>query len=392
MRVLLVASRFPLPPWRGNQLRTLQWLDALADDDRLLLCPPGGGASGDAGVGADTVALPRGLLGSGAGLAAAVLGGRPAQEGIYVSGAARRRVVDALAEWRPDVAVVQMVRCAWAADEIHRVRPGLPLLFDAIDSMTLHYRRAAESTHPLLRPAYRIEAERCSRREGELVRRAAVTTAVSRRDLDALAPGARGRVVPVAAGSAATAGSVSERPPVILLSGNLGYRPTVRAALWFADRVWPGLRDRVPGARWVLAGARPAAAVRRLASRPGVEVLGDLPDLADQLARVRVTIAPMASGSGVAIKILEGMAAAVPVVADPWSAAGLEEPSAVAVAEDADAWVRVLERVLIEPRAARELAERGHASWQRHYAPAVVAGRIRDAVVVAGSGDSTQTA
>ncbi|HSN56674.1 MAG TPA: glycosyltransferase [Candidatus Sulfomarinibacteraceae bacterium] len=386
MRVLLVASRFPLPPWRGNQLRSVQWLEALTEHDRLLLCPPGRPATGSDGVGADTVALPRGLFGGGAGLAAAVLGGRPAQEGVYVSGAARRRLAEEVAAWRPDVAVVQMVRCAWAADEIRRVAPKLPVLFDAVDCMALHYRRAAAATHPLLRPAYRLEAERCRRRETELVRRAALTVAVTRRDLDALGAGDRGRVVPVAAGALTDPARSSGGAPLVLLSGNLGYRPTVRAALWFADRVWPELRVRVPDVRWLLAGARPAPAVRRLASRPGVEVEGDVGDLADRLRRATVAVAPMDSGSGVALKILEAMAAGVPVVADPWSAAGLEEASAVAVADDPEHWVATLAGLLSDSTAARRLGEQGHASWQRHYAPEVVRRQLRDAVEAAAGG------
>lgn len=380
MRILLVGSRFPWPPWRGNQLRTVQWLDALDDRERMLICPAGNGAVPATGTGVELRTVPSGRLGAIVGLAAAAVTGRPAQEGIYGSAAARRTVAETVAGWRPDVAVVQMVRCGWAADEIRRTAPGLPLVFDAIDCMALHFERAAASAPAVRRPFYFVEAGRCLRREAELVRTAAVTTAVSARDLAALGASATGRVVPVTGGQEAGGGGPESRAPVILLSGNLGYGPTVRAAHRFAGRVWPRLRERLPAASWVLAGARPARSIRCLAALPGVEVFGDVDDLGVFLGRARVAIAPMASGSGVPIKILEAMAAGVPVVADPWSAAGLEDPGAVVVADDDSGWVEALHRLLVDGPAAAEQATRGREVWRTHYSPARIRAAVRAAV------------
>jgi glycosyltransferase involved in cell wall biosynthesis len=380
MRILMVTSRFPFPPWRGNQLRTVQWLNALAGHQILLICPSPDGAELPADFEAEVRYLPNGGLATACGFVAAMASGRPAQEGIYSTGARRRKVAETVAEWRPDAAVVQMVRCGWAADEIGELQPELPLIFDAIDSMALHYDRAVPSTAAALRPAFRFEAARCRRREGQLGARATVVTAVSRRDLEALNPGRKGMVVPVAAGVAAAADRPPVEQPTVLLSGNLGYRPTVRAACWFAAEVWPGLRKRIPSVRWVLAGARPAPAIQRLGLQDGIEVHGDVTDLGDHLRQTSVAIAPMASGSGVAIKILEALAAEVPVVADPWSAAGLEDPTAVAVVDGAAAWVDSIADLLSDEVTARAQAVRGVESWSRHYEPARVATRIREAV------------
>lgn len=382
MKILIVSSRFPWPPWRGNQLRTVQWLDALADEECLLMCPPGDSAEED-GRSEDHRHLPQSRIASTVGAAAAFVRGMPVQEGLYATRSSRRIVARTVAEWRPDLAVIQMVRSAWAADAVGSVDPNLPVLFDAIDCMALHYQRAASSVRAIVRPAYHLEAERCRRREKELVGRAAVTTAVSGRDLRALGAGTTGVVVPVSGGTRPVVGSGPPGSPTVLLSGNLGYRPTVQAALWFADRVWSKLRELVPSARWLLVGARPAAPIRRLATRPGIEIHGDVADLEPFLGSASVSIAPMFSGSGVPIKILESMAAAVPVVADPWSAAGLEDPSAVVVAEDETAWIDGIFRLLRDPEEARRQAEKGVEVWRTHYQPSWVASGIRGAVTKA---------
>jgi len=378
MRVLLTTSRFPLPPWRGNQVRTLEWLNALSSQGHeiLLFCPrPEGGVFHEINV-----EVRHYEPSAGWGVARALAGGRPIQEGLYEGTASRREVEDAVCEWVPDLVVVQMIRCGWAAEAVAKAAPSLPILFDAIDAMGLHFERAASSMTWPLSTVFRAEAARCRRRERLLSANAQLITAVAGRDLAALGvPRGRGRVVPVA-GRAPASGTDSNGGPIVLLSGNLGYRPTVRGALWFARRVWPGLLRRVPRARWVLAGARPAGAVRRLADMPGVEVHADVADLAPFLAAARVAVAPMSSGSGVPMKVLEAMAAGVPVVADPWAAAGLEEPAAVAAAQRPDEWVDELAKLLEDPEAARLAAQRGHDLWRRFYHPERVAESIREAI------------
>jgi glycosyltransferase involved in cell wall biosynthesis len=387
MKILLVSSRYPLPPWRGNQLRTLQWLDALDDHERLLVCPTGDAGSPKLPPGVRFAGLPGGGFGAAGGLVAAFFQGRPAQEGIYATVGARRRLTEILQEFRPDLAVIQMVRSGWAADEISKRRPETPILFDAIDCMGLHYGRAAALCSPPLSMAYGFEGGRCRRRETELVGRADLSTAVSGRDLEALGTGPRGMVVPVTGGVEPECARAENDSPTVLLSGNLGYRPTVRAALWFADRIWRKVQKSVPSARFILAGARPVPDVRRLAAIPGVEVHADVDDLSVFLNRATVAIAPMAGGSGVPIKILEAMAAGVPVIADPWSASGLEDATGVVVAEDEIEWLEEVRRLLTDREASREQAVRGVEVWRAHYHPDRVSAQIRRAVerAVAGS-------
>ncbi len=386
--VVLVTSRFPWPPRRGNQVRTLEWLEALGGCDPVLLAPH----PGDPGLlreparrtGVRVTTFHAGPVASALGAAWAIPSGRPVQEGLFHLPSARRALAALLRERRPALVVVQMVRCFWALEVLRREAPGVPVLFDAIDAMGLHFWRAAVTRRGPLGLAFRWEARRCRALERRMAGEAAVTVAVARRDLEALgAPAGRGRVVPVAA---------RERPPAepgsartVLLSGNLGYRPTVEGALWFASDVWPVVRRRVPGARWVLAGARPPRPVRRLAELPGVEVHADVPDLGPFLASARVAVAPMDSGSGVPMKVLEAWAAGVPVVARRWAAGGLVDGAgeAMVVADDPAEWAGGLARLLTDADEARRLGTAGRRLWEENYRPERVSEGIREAVEAA---------
>ena len=380
MRVLLVASRYPVPAWRGNQVRTVEWLDALAEHELTLVCPrPAREASLSPGVRSlfDPTAKPE----RGIGLLRALFSSRPLQEGLYDTNRSRSLVVEALRDWQPDVVVVQMVRCGWAAELVDQISPSTPVIFDAIDSMGLHFERAAATSRFPASALFAAESRRCHRRELELASSATLCVAVARRDLERLrVPGGRQRVIPVAGREVPSAEPASE--PVVIVTGNLGYRPTVRGVEWFADRVWPRVLDSVPAARWLLVGARPARAVQRLDNRPGIEVHSDVPDLAPFLARARLAAAPMSSGSGVPMKVLEAMAAGLPVVVQPWAADGLVEQArgAVAVSTEDDEWARTITSLLTDDSRAEDLAHKGREAWRRFYHPDVIAQQVRDVV------------
>jgi glycosyltransferase involved in cell wall biosynthesis len=157
----------------------------------------------------------------------------------------------------------------------------------------------------------------------------------------------------------------------VCLTGNLGYFPTAHGASWFLDEVWPKLRARLPQARMRLAGARPTRQLRTAARRAGAELVVDPPDIAAELARADAAVAPLFAGSGVPVKLLEALAAGVPVVATPWAAAGLEPELAARIrtGDSAEAWANALVETLTDRTTAlarasetRTIVRRLHSS------------------------------
>ncbi|MHB1415206.1 MAG: glycosyltransferase [Chloroflexota bacterium] len=110
--------------------------------------------------------------------------------------------------------------------------------------------------------------------------------------------------------------------PQIVFTGTMDFRPNVDAVVWFARSVFPFVRREVPEARFVVVGNSPAPAVRQLALLPGVEVTGPVPDVRPYLAASAVYSVPMRIGGGVRLKVLEAMAAGIPVVSTTLGCAG----------------------------------------------------------------------
>ena len=111
--------------------------------------------------------------------------------------------------------------------------------------------------------------------------------------------------------------------PVAVFTGAMDYWPNVDAAVWFANEVFPRVRQAVPSARFYVVGANPTAAVRALAGHPGIHVSGKVDDVRPYLAFANVAVAPLRIARGIPNKVLEAMAMSRPVVATPQAVRGL---------------------------------------------------------------------
>ena len=112
-------------------------------------------------------------------------------------------------------------------------------------------------------------------------------------------------------------------PPRVLFFGRLDYEPNELGFGRFLREGWPELRRRHPDAalRLVGGGASPELKAAAAAA-PGVEVVGFVPALVTELAAADVLVVPLWAGGGTRLKVLEGMAAAVPIVG---TSLGVEE-------------------------------------------------------------------
>ncbi|MBA2690253.1 MAG: TIGR03087 family PEP-CTERM/XrtA system glycosyltransferase [Burkholderiales bacterium] len=115
--------------------------------------------------------------------------------------------------------------------------------------------------------------------------------------------------------------SAAEQP--IVFTGAMDYWPNVDAVEWFADEVFPKVKQQRPQASFYMVGARPAPSLQRLKGFPGVTITGSVPDVRPYIAHARLAVAPLRIARGVQNKVLEAMAMAKTVVVSPQAAAGI---------------------------------------------------------------------
>jgi len=118
-----------------------------------------------------------------------------------------------------------------------------------------------------------------------------------------------------------------------------------------------------------LVGAEPAAQVLSLGSAPGVRVLGHVADLNAALNDAAVFVAPLRFAAGVQNKVLEAMAAELPVVTTSYVNAGLEAEHGkhLIVADDADQISEAILALLRDPQERRRLGRAGRNFVLQNY-------------------------
>ena len=148
----------------------------------------------------------------------------------------------------------------------------------------------------------------------------------------------------------------------IAFSGNLEYHPNIEAVRWFRKHVWPRVRDFT---EWRLIGRNPEAVAKIVAGDDRIRLVGPVDDAVTELARAKIAIVPLLSGSGTRFKILEAWAAARPVVSTPIGAEGLgaRPDEHLLIAGDPEKFAAAIVRLLNDAPLRRKLGDAGRALY-----------------------------
>ncbi|HEV7614842.1 MAG TPA: glycosyltransferase [Solirubrobacterales bacterium] len=371
-RILFVSPRYPYPPWRGDQVRAFHLIKALSGHAEVRVVTFGEGEDegeplplADVEVRAVRSRPPSRLR--------ANLRARPSLPGqvrLFLDTGMARAVDEEIARWKPDVLHVTLARMA----PYMPARAAFHRHLDLVDSLALNMRTRAGAHRGPARIAFGVEARLMLAYEARVAASADSCSVVS--EADRQMPGLEGAaVIPNGVDlDAFRFSAAQERPPVLAFFGNLGYFHNVEPAKFLAERVLPLVRERVPGARLRLVGARPAPAVRRLTELEGVELAADVPDMAAELNGAAIAVLPSFSGSGIKNKVLEAFCVGLPVVSNRLGVQGVD--GAVAgrhylAAEGADGLAAAAAEVLGERALSHRLAAEAHAlileryTWER---------------------------
>lgn len=279
-----------------------------------------------------------------------------------------------------------LVLVEWVEAAILVGRHRIPMLLDSHDVITKPAERAFRQATGIRRAMkwfiYRLTltVERMVARRFDTV---IVRSEYDKQYLQTLLPEGRSVVIPHPAGLDLRDSSVSRRPGTILFLASFKYRPVnVQAALWFYRQVFPLVRKRVPEARFVIAGYGPTAELIALAADPQVEVAGFVDDLDRCYKEAAVFVAPILTGGGIIVKLLDALAAGTPTVATTFGNEGVGAMPGrdLLVADDPAAFAEGVARLLLDREYAAQLGESGRRFVRERYGRDTVMARL-DALV-----------
>ena len=374
-KVLFICSSFPWPPTDGERLRTFNLVRELAQETELTIAHPG------------PVEIPESL----ANYFPSSTKWKPyekRQNNFGTKLLALLSLTPVFYKMANSRGLTDWIRSQkrGAFDIVHL--DGLPafnyynvarlitpnVVMDLRDSWSLLYRRLYETNGRKLMQL--IKGRLVGRIEAQIVRRCRKLILISSIDaqyIETRYPDRCGCVQIIANGVSdeflnILARSTPGARPSVAFTGAMDYAPNEQAALFFAQRVMPLLKQKHPAVKFFIVGKKPSNDLLRLAS-DSVIVTGEVPSVADCLNNIDIVVAPLLSGAGMKNKVLEALAASRPLVASEIAVEGIDltRGKDYLLAETPEEWATAIDQLLLNPSQALALAENGKNQIRSRY-------------------------
>jgi sugar transferase (PEP-CTERM/EpsH1 system associated) len=273
------------------------------------------------------------------------------------------------------------VHCSSVAGYVTGLQ-GIPRILDFGDMDSQKWLEYGEYKPWPLSLGYRLEGHKLAAAEKRLARAFDLCTATTRAEwetLESYGTGAATDWFPngVDSGYFAPDGTPYD-PDTLSFVGRMDYYPNQDCMTDFCERTWPLIRARRPAAKLLIVGADPSPAMRALGEQPGVTVTGSVPDVRGYLRRSAAMVAPLRIARGTQNKILEAMAAGVPVVTSSIAAGGVDahRHEHFVVADTPETLAAAALRLMEDRNERTRLAQAGRARMLSHHAWPASMGRL----------------
>jgi len=377
---LILTHRVPMPPNRGDRIRTCNFLRHIAKRADVWL-----GCLADEPVSDDTWQTLRSIcrrvaivpvdpklrwLRAGA----SFLNGRTISEGAFSSS----RLKHIVAEWTTQTQFDSAL-CSSSALAPYLQIPQLdrtPRHVDLIDVDSEKWFDYAKASGFLKRSIFQLEGKRLRRLESELSNWTNGITVVSEpeasiyrsfRSGGAVQTISNGVDVDFFSPDTSTPNASSQRGCVFV--GALDYKPNIDGIIWFTRNVWPEINRQRPDQFLRIVGREPVPEIQKLNRIAGVDVVGTVPDVRPYLSQAAVAVVPLHIARGVQNKVLEALAMAKAVVASPDPLVGLRVEDGVQLfkAVEAEQWISRVTRLLDDAELRHEVGIAGQAYVTAHH-------------------------
>lgn len=166
--------------------------------------------------------------------------------------------------------------------------------------------------------------------------------------------------------------------------GYVGMRdwPPNQEGFLYALELWPRIAEGIPGAELYIAGPKKTGA-KDPVYPDGVRDLGFVKDLPAFLKSCRALMAPIKTGGGVRVKILDSISKGLPVIGTGPAVGSLPALFDMATYDDEEAFIAECRRHLLDRdvavRAGADLYEANLAHWESHKPHRSFEALVRDA-------------
>jgi sugar transferase (PEP-CTERM/EpsH1 system associated) len=361
MKILYLAHRLPYPPNKGDKIRAFHEIKHFSrkhDIHLLAFCDQMAdllNAEKLKDYCSVVKAVPLNRWPQTIRAVHALCSGLPGTLGYFSSPAMHKALAGELQANSFDLVFAYSSSMAQYALSIPCVRKVL----DFVDSDAGKWQQYAKFKKFPVKHLYSHEAKVLAKYERNMIDKFDRSVFVSPRETDHLPDSAKKKISFIQNGIDTESQPVSNKAadePNIVFVGAMDYFPNIDAAIHFAHNVFPVIRSKCPETKLFIVGSRPASSVLRLSSLPGITVTGTVDKVQPFLMKSRVAVIPIRISQGIQNKILESLAAGLPVVTTSVCAAGLRDIRRlpVVVADDVEDMAKQVLNFLQKPPDAAQ--------------------------------------
>nr|WP_280790406.1 glycosyltransferase family 4 protein [Pedobacter petrophilus] len=146
--------------------------------------------------------------------------------------------------------------------------------------------------------------------------------------------------------------------PTLFHLGAMDWRPNREGLEWFLDDIWPDIEKLNKDLRFYIAGKNMQKHFFEYDS-DNLIVEGEVFDAVDFMNSKAIMIVPLISGTGMRVKIIEGMAMKKCIIATTTAAEGIncKHGYDILIADSADEFYRSILQCIINPKRWMEIGE-----------------------------------
>lgn len=161
--------------------------------------------------------------------------------------------------------------------------------------------------------------------------------------------------------------------------GSLDWRPNLEGLQWFLDQCWPQIHSQWPEITFHIAGRNTPQSLLSL-KLPNVIVHGEVADGAAFIRRHAVMMVPLFSGSGMRVKIVEGMMMGKVILTTSLGREGIDGEDHVhfLVADDAAGFIQGIAFCVEHPEMALAICRNAREFAGHHFDSSLAARKILD--------------
>ncbi len=377
MKILFIANRFPYPPFRGDKLKIYNLAKRLAKKHELHLITFTEQRSDTQYLPElepifskiEIVHLPK--LQSVFNVGWGMLGSAPLQVNYFKSTAFKNTLQELMAANQYDAIHVQHLRMAqYAISYQDRFR-----ILDLPDAFSLYWQRRKSVPRSFLtRILDNIESRRVMKYEKYILSQFNLNLVCSNEDLKFLEEKHHINTIRLLPNGVDTdkfkpMGHDYSHAHTLLFTGNMDYDPNVDAVLYFANEVFPKIKQDFPNVKFVIAGQRPIDKVKALDNQNDIQVTGFIPELSEMYNTASVVVAPLRFGAGTQNKVLEAMAMGIPVVCSNigFEGLGIQDGEGAYMRTDAKSFAAQVVELLKDAQLRESVGKKGVEVIQKNF-------------------------